>query len=564
MIGAEELRHLISACDPNRPLSPGDPLYVPFDEGTPVRGTAGRSCIDVLQRLILLQDETCQLFTGFPGTGKTTELGRLRQRLEASRDLPTYCVYVDFEQWLDRYTPVSITDVLRVVAHVLDREATTAEGKDPDEESGYVRRLWDFIAHTDLELQKIGFNAYGASLMLELKNNPTFHQKAEDALRVRFQQFASEARTAMQQAILRLRQAPTTQAQRIVVLADGLEKFTPIREEDRGVMEASVEGVFVQHSRRLHLPCHAVYTFPLWLRFRVAELGGLYDGSPAVLPMVKISSRTACYPVGSRSCSTSCIGGCGISRASSATISSHVPAHPARLGRLSARPLAHGEAALHRRAPFPVGPPTRSGSSTSCRSSMLRRARDNLALLEQIATTHALPQDDAEQIAAFGRLLERWLVLAYRNGDEWYDLHPLVRRAPDRSGAPRGVSVSADLPDSSACSRSPTASSYPCRVRARRRARLAGLRDGAGGHRAGGRRGVDELVAKLVDAARRRAGRMVVGPARAAPGRRGAASGQQRRDAIVRALGRPLLWCGPPEFLKLRGSGPRTSGLSAR
>ena len=54
----------------------------------------------------------------------------------------------------------------------------------------------------------------------------------------------------------------------------------------------------------------------------------------------------------------------------------------------------------------------------------------NLPLLKQIATTHTLPQEDAEQVAAFGRLLERWLVLAYRNGDEWYDLHPLVRRAP--------------------------------------------------------------------------------------------------------------------------------------
>ncbi len=164
-----------------------------------------------------------------------------------------------------------------------------AEGKDPDQEPGYVRRLWDFIAHTDVELQEIGFHAYGASLMLELKNNPTFHQKAEAALRVRFQQFANEARTVMEQSILRLRQAPTTQAQRVVILADGLEKFTPLREEDRGAMEASVESVFVQHARLLHLPCHTIYTFPLWLRFRVAELGGLYDGSPTVLPMVKIA-----------------------------------------------------------------------------------------------------------------------------------------------------------------------------------------------------------------------------------------------------------------------------------
>jgi len=433
MIGAEELRHLISACDPNRPLSAGDPLYVPFDEGTPVRGTAGRSCIDLLQRLILLQDETCQLFTGFPGTGKTTELGRLRQRLEASRDLPTHCVYVDFEQWLDRYTPVSITDVLRVVAHVLDREATTAEGKDPDQESGYVRRVWDLMAHTDVELQKIGFNAYGASLMLELKNNPSFHQKAEDALRVRFQQFASEARTAMQQAILRLRQAPATQAQRVVVLADGLEKFTPIREEDRGVMEASVEGVFVQHSRWLHLPCHAVYTFPLWLRFRVAELGGLFDGSPAVLPMVKIAEQDGTpYPVGMdklvdlvqrRVRDLARVFGDDLD-ATLLPILQASGGYPRDLLRMVRQLLIDA-----RGFPVKATDAQRVIDELSQQYAFIVRGT-NLPLLKQIATTHALPQEDAEQVAAFGRLLERWLVLAYRNGDEWYDLHPLVRRAP--------------------------------------------------------------------------------------------------------------------------------------
>jgi hypothetical protein len=432
-LGGEELRQLISASDPNRPLSPGDPLYVPFDEGTPVRGTAGRSCIDALQRLILLQDETCQLFTGFPGTGKTTELGRLKQRLEASKDVPTHAVYIDFEHWLDRYTPVSITDVLRVVAYVLDREAAIAEGKDPDEDPGYVRRLWDFLSQTDVELQKIGFSAYGASLMLELKNNPTFHQKAEDALRVRFQQFASEARSAMQQAILRLRQAPSTRAQRIVVLADGLEKFTPLREEDRGTMEASVEGVFVQHARLLHLPCHVVYTFPLWLRFRVAELGGLYDGSPAVLPMVKIAEPDG-RPYG-----------VGVEK-----LVDLVQRRVRDLARIFGEdldgtllPLLHASGGYPRdllrmvrqllidaRA-FPVRPhdSARVIDELSHQYAFVVRGT-NLPLLKQIATTHALPQENADQVAAFGRLLERWLVLAYRDGEEWYDLHPLVRRAP--------------------------------------------------------------------------------------------------------------------------------------
>jgi hypothetical protein len=433
MIGAEELRHLISACDPNRPLSAGDPLYVAFDEGTPVRRTPGRSCIDVLQRLILLQDETCQLFTGFPGTGKTTELGRLKQRLEVSRDLPTCCVYIDFEQWLDRYTPASITDVLRVVAHVLDREATIAEGKDPDVEPAYLKRFWEFIAQTDVELKEIGFHAYGSSLMLELKNNPSFHQKAEEALRVRFQQFASEARSAMHQAILRLRQAPTTQAQRIVILADGLEKFTPLREEDRGVMEASVEGVFVQHARWLHLPCHVVYTFPLWLRFRAAELGGLYDGSPAVLPMVKIAEQDGMpYPVGveklvdlvkRRVRDLARVFGDDLD-STLLPILEASGGYPRDLLRMVRQLLIDARA-------FPVQAldAQRVIDELSHQYAFIVRGT-NLPLLRQIATTHAMPQEDAEQVAAFGRLLERWLVLAYRNGDEWYDLHPLVRRAP--------------------------------------------------------------------------------------------------------------------------------------
>jgi hypothetical protein len=158
-LSLDELRRFISLCDPMRPLEPGDPLYVPFDEGTPVRGGEGQSCIDSLQRLIYLKDETRQLFTGFPGTGKTTELKRLTVRLSEAKDLPTHAIYIDFEEWLDRYTPVSITDVLRVLAYCLDREAAIAEKKNPDDEPGYLKRFFEFLSQTDFELNKIGFSA---------------------------------------------------------------------------------------------------------------------------------------------------------------------------------------------------------------------------------------------------------------------------------------------------------------------------------------------------------------------------------------------------------------------
>lgn len=425
----DELRRFISLCDPMRPLEAGDPLYVPFDEGTPVRGGEGQSCIDSLQRLIYLKDETRQLFTGFPGTGKTTELRRLQVKLSEAKDLPTHAIYIDFEEWLDRYTPVSITDVLRVLAYCLDREAAIAEGKTPEEEPGYLKRFFEFLSQTDVELNKIGFAAYGASLMLELKNNPSMRQRAEQQLKVRFQQFAKEAESAMVQAIVRIKAA--LHVMRVVVIADGLEKFAPLREEDRQAMEASVESVFVQHAGLLKMPCHVIYTFPLWLRFRAAELGALYEGQPAVLPMVKIADQSgAPYPAGIQKLRDLVARRLDLPRLFGndldATLLPLIQAsggYPRDLLRMVRQVLIDART-------FPIGAHAAQRVIDELTQQYAFVVRGtNLPLLKQIATTHVLPQESTEQVAQFGRLLERWLVLAYRNGDEWYDLHPLVRRA---------------------------------------------------------------------------------------------------------------------------------------
>jgi hypothetical protein len=194
-----------------------------------------------------------------------------------------------------------------------------------------------------------------------------------------------------------------------------------------------VEGVFVQHSRWLHLPCHAVYTFPLWLRFRVAELGALYDGTPAVLPMVKIADQDGTpYPV-------------GVDKLVD-LVHRRVRDLPRFFGDdldLTLLPILQASGGYPRDLLRMVRQLLLDARSFPVQLADAQRVIDellqqyafvvrgtNLPLLKQIATSHTLPQDDAEQVAAFGRLLERWLVLAYRNGHEWYDLHPLVRRAP--------------------------------------------------------------------------------------------------------------------------------------
>jgi hypothetical protein len=432
MISLDELRKFVRLCDPQRPLEANDPLYVPFDEGEPTRGVGHASCINALHRFIHLKDETCQLFTGFPGTGKTTELRRLRAQLSASKDLPTFAVYIDFEEYLDRYTPVTITDVLRIIAYALDRAATVAEGKDPEEQPGYLQRLFEFLSQTDVKLKDIGFSAYGTSLMLELKNNPTFRAKAEETLSGRFQQFAAEAMQVMTEAIVRLRKAPDTHAERVVVIADGLEKFTPLREEDRGRMEASVESVFVQHARLLRLPCHVIYTFPLWLRFQVAELGSLYDSQPLILPMVKIASRDGvAYEPGLSKLRDLVGKRIDLKRVFGESVDDTLGPLVKASGGYPRDLLRMVRELLVRSDKFPVQAAASERIIDDLAQEYAFVVRGtHLPILKVLAETHKLPQGDSEQVAAFGRLLEKWLVLAYRNGDEWYDLHPLVRRAP--------------------------------------------------------------------------------------------------------------------------------------
>jgi hypothetical protein len=434
-VDIREMQLFIKQLDPGRPLDAGDPLYVPLDAGTSVRGGDGWSCIDELERTVLFSDpsdpraNTRQLFTGLPGSGKTTELLRLRARFNEHKQVPVHAVYVDFEEYVDRYMPLSITDVLRVLTYALDRAATLAEGGNPEERPGYLLRLYNFLANTNVELQKLGFQQAGVSLMLELKNNPTFREQIEATLGPRFQVFAREATDAMSEAVVRLRRA--TGATQIVVLADGLEKITPLREEERGRVESSVESVFVQHAAWLALPCHVIYTFPLWLRFR-ATLGALYDREPQVLPMVKIAEPSGARHEPGHEKLATLIGrrvdlgkifGADLERTLHAVIAAS-GGYPRDLLRMvrellwKARNLPVTEADVERIV----------RAMTDSYALMIRTP--DLDVLAEIAATHEVPQGDGTKVADFGRLVERWIVLAYRNGKEWYDLHPLVREAP--------------------------------------------------------------------------------------------------------------------------------------
>ncbi len=435
----ETIRRIIERCDPQRPLAEDSPLYIPLDRDPPVRGE--RACIEVMRRTILsASGPTCQLFTGFPGTGKTTELRRLAASFQESPP-PTsaHVLFIDFELWIHRFKPVQLSDILRTLTFCLAAEADRVEAKLDPELQGerYLRQFFTSVQKalpSSAEFKDVKFELFGTALMLELRNNPTIHEQVEQGVRARFQHFARECAAVMTESIQRIRQAVGSKADRFIVIADGLEKLDAIDHSDRDVVENAAESLFIGHSEFLRLlPCHVIYTFPVWLRFRTAQLGSSYSGEPLTLPMVKVQNQDgAPFEPGLDKLHD-------LIRVRLEDATRVFGPNPKE----TLRPLLQASGGYPRDAlrmvrsvlqleeTFPVPPSVVEREIRSLQQTYHAMVLGTHAqLLGQIARTHQIPNDTPEQLRQFGELFARFLVLAYRNGQEWFDIHPLVRKAP--------------------------------------------------------------------------------------------------------------------------------------
>src|SRR6185312_8045091 len=116
----------------DKPLQPDDPLYEPIYEHEGCEDP-----VDLMQtRIEFSEVESVQMFSGFRGSGKTTELLRLKQRLEAQG-----CVvlYGDALEYLNPAEPIDIADLLIVVAGAFSDAVRKLLGTDPAGESYWVR-----------------------------------------------------------------------------------------------------------------------------------------------------------------------------------------------------------------------------------------------------------------------------------------------------------------------------------------------------------------------------------------------------------------------------------------
>ncbi|NER46324.1 MAG: ATP-binding protein [Symploca sp. SIO1A3] len=285
-----DLRQFFLACDPSRVLkqenAEDQKYYINFSE---VRGA---EIIKKLGRSICWKSEdyTCQLFTGHIGCGKSTELSRLKTKLEQEG---FQVVYFESSQDLDK-GDLDISDILLAIAR---RVSESLEAIKINPQGGYFTQ----ILQECVDFLNTPINLEGQAELSFLIGKITAKAKGSPQVRSQLRQYLEPKTGSLLKAINEeLLEPAKKELQRrgqkgLVVIVDNLDRV-----DDRPHVSGKSlpEYLFVSRGEQLNsLHCHVVYTIPLVLAFsneREALKNRLGSGTdPMVLPMVPVRKRDA-------------------------------------------------------------------------------------------------------------------------------------------------------------------------------------------------------------------------------------------------------------------------------
>lgn len=419
-------------------LQGSDPRYVPLAESG-----ARHDPVDRLARDIewSASNTSVQLFSGFRGSGKTTDLLRLRDRLRASGYV---VLYVDLERWLNVNLAQDITTfLLASVAGV--ESAGRVESGDPNDPvraplagtggggtggagTGTTKRWYDRVLQllqASAETATVGISLGPLNLEADIRaGSPSIARQIRAAVNDSIGTLKEEAHGYLG----RLRAdiiAELPQAPGVVVLVDSLDHG-----DSRlafAELMASIQELFERHLEVLTFPgFHTVFTVPPYLKFlstgatyvrmlttlKVRDVATGEPSAPGVDALVDLVARRGDWQhlLGSRTVLERliCLSG----------------GHLRELLKLLAEILA-----ADYEGPLPMPGAVVEAAIHRVRNAHLPLPDDQREWLCTVADTHQVALPSSADWVSLAALLDRHLVLGYVNGDEWYDVLPLVRPA---------------------------------------------------------------------------------------------------------------------------------------
>jgi hypothetical protein len=431
----------------DEPLEPESPYYEPVHQRLKLDDPARQ----IATHIKLEGVESIRLFSGFRGSGKTTELYRLRQKLIEQN---YFVLYADALDYVNPAQPIDITDLLMVLAGAFSDALEKQLNVDLREE-GFWQGLWRFL-DTEINLTGGGVSAeaetpgrkimggakVAADIKFEIKAGTSFRKDLRDFMTARLRELKVNFDRFFEDGVKRVRMklGPDTQ---VVFIFDQLEQL-------RGTIEAgeeiirSVERIFAIHLDLLRMPyVHAVFTVPPWLKFvrpgaahiTLLSTPPLWNNDP------QRSRREAAWPVfrslvarrledeGLRRL----FGGADRQREAVDAMIGVCGGHYRDLLGLVRDVVA---TAMDSDG-LPVAQSAVEDAIAAARRDFRPVSTEDAVWLVKIAAQRAspLPNTDSDSVMRLARFLDTHWVLYFVNGDEWYDVHPLVLAEAERVAA---------------------------------------------------------------------------------------------------------------------------------
>jgi hypothetical protein len=272
--------------EPLAPERQGD-LYVNLDE---VRGNM--DTVSRLEKTIRLAEgkPTCQVLAGHKGSGKSTELLRLKRQLESGEN-PFFVVYVQADDDIDR-NDVDFPDVLIAMVRQMARqlkELPTGIVLKPNYFRSRLERLKGVLT-SEIDFESFELDVGLMKLGGAMKGSPDARREIRKILEPDTNNLLYAANEVIGQGVDELAKQGKAG---LVVLMDDLDKM--IVRQRGGTGSTTDEYLFVNRAAQLTaFRCHVIYTIPLSLAYshHNPTIAAAYGGEQVPLvPMTRIAGR---------------------------------------------------------------------------------------------------------------------------------------------------------------------------------------------------------------------------------------------------------------------------------
>jgi hypothetical protein len=445
-------RVLYNALNFDTPVNFGQEELVPNGLGKDkyvdnLHGAAERDPVQELANQIDLSDSAgAYLFTGNRGTGKTTELLRLATIL---REYDCEVFYADMADYLTLTQRIEVSDFLISVLGAFSEKIAERFKEAPGKPS-FFERLRSFL-NSNVQFTEIKVPAGWIEFKAALQQNPTFKEQLQEKTRGVIEQLVKQARDFALEAAQYVRGQRANPDGKIVLIVDSVERLRGVGDTaDIREVFKSAETLFSSHADKLRFTAlNVVYTVPPYLSALAGALGSVYAGGRIyALPSVHIyeccpdpGNEPEPYAHGLEKMREI------VERRSSDWRDFFTEAQLARLAQHSGgdlrdylRMLRLAVARVLQSGQLPVPDVLITDAEDAVRGDMLPIADDDRNWLRKIMTSHKPELPSLDSLPDFARLQEGKYLLHYRNGEDWYDVHPLLRaevksRGNEQSGA---------------------------------------------------------------------------------------------------------------------------------